>query len=81
MPMQTRPMLETDIEAGLRLCRASGWNQLEADWRTFLESRPGGCRAVVCQEPACDEAAGDDRVIGTAAIIFRTPLERRCRGH
>jgi GNAT superfamily N-acetyltransferase len=56
--IQTRPMIETDIEAGLRLCRASGWNQLEADWRGFLESSPRGCRVAVC-----------DRVVGTVATL------------
>jgi len=31
-----------DIRAGLRLCRASGWNQLEDDWRVFLTSPGSG---------------------------------------
>jgi GNAT superfamily N-acetyltransferase len=57
--MQTRPMIETDIEAGLRLCRASGWNQLEADWRGFLEWGPRGCRVAVCE----------DGVVGTVATL------------
>jgi GNAT superfamily N-acetyltransferase len=33
-----------DIPAGLRLCRLSGWNQLEDDWRMFLASPDGGGR-------------------------------------
>jgi GNAT superfamily N-acetyltransferase len=57
--MQTRPMTEADLEAGLRLCRASGWNQLEADWRGFLEWGPRGCRVAVCE----------DRVVGTVATL------------
>jgi ribosomal protein S18 acetylase RimI-like enzyme len=52
-------MTEADIEAGLRLCRASGWNQLEADWRCFLECSPQGCRVAVC----------DASVIGTVATL------------
>jgi ribosomal protein S18 acetylase RimI-like enzyme len=36
-------MTTADIPAGLRLCRAAGWNQLESDWRCFLESSPAGC--------------------------------------
>jgi GNAT superfamily N-acetyltransferase len=52
-----RRMNEADIEAGLRLCRASGWNQLEADWRIFLEG--GGCRVVET----------DGRVTGTVATL------------
>jgi GNAT superfamily N-acetyltransferase len=41
-----RDMTAADIPAGLRLCRASGWNQLENDWRVFLEWNPSMCRAV-----------------------------------
>ena len=37
-----RPMTAADIPAGLGLCRASRWNQLESDWRIFLESPRGG---------------------------------------
>jgi predicted N-acetyltransferase YhbS len=32
-----RPMTHGDIDDGLRLCRASNWNQLEDDWRLFLD--------------------------------------------
>ena len=38
-----RNMISSDIAAGLRLCRASGWNQLEQDWRVFLEWEPAAC--------------------------------------
>ncbi len=31
-----------DMPAGLRLCRASHWNQVENDWRCFLEFEGGG---------------------------------------
>lgn len=54
-----RQMTEADIEAGLRLCRASGWNQLATDWRLFLENNPVGCRVV--------ESEG--RVTGTVATL------------
>jgi len=52
-------MTTADIDAGLRLCRASGWNQLESDWRLFLECNPEGCRVV--------ETEG--RVTGTVATL------------
>jgi GNAT superfamily N-acetyltransferase len=32
-----RTMTHADILEGLRLCRASNWNQLEEDWRFFLD--------------------------------------------
>jgi hypothetical protein len=33
-------MTASDISAGLRLCRLSGWNQLECDWTLFFETEP-----------------------------------------
>lgn len=48
-----------DIDAGLRFCRASGWNQLESDWRCFLGASPAGCRVAL--------AAGE--VAGTVATL------------
>ena len=33
-----REMTMEDIAGGLRLCHASGWNQLEEDWRLFMDS-------------------------------------------
>jgi len=37
-----RPMTCDDISAGLRLCRLSLWNQVEDDWRYFLDSPGSG---------------------------------------
>jgi len=48
-----------DIEAGLRLCRAAGWNQLDGDWRVFLRSNPAGCRVAV----------EDGEVVGTVTTM------------
>lgn len=54
-----RPMTLADIPDGLGLCRASRWNQLEDDWRTFLESpRSGGF-----------VAAKNGAVVGTVTFI------------
>jgi GNAT superfamily N-acetyltransferase len=54
-----RKMTTQDIAGGLRLCRASGWNQLEEDWRLFLES-PGSGGLLI-------ERYSD--VLGTAAYM------------
>ena len=54
-----REMRSSDIEAGLRLCRASGWNQVRRDWELFLQLSPHGCRVAVI----------DDQVIGTVATV------------
>ena len=54
-----RAMTTEDIAGGLRLCRASGWNQLEEDWRLFIDS-PGSGGWLI-------ERAGN--ILGTAACI------------
>jgi len=54
-----RPMRSEDIPDGLRLCRASGWNQREEDWREMLRSNPGGFVAAVV----------DGRVVGTGGAV------------
>ena len=45
--VQIREMGLADIPAGLALCRASGWNQTEHDWRHFLTTAPHGALAAV----------------------------------
>lgn len=32
-----------DVTLGMKLSRQAGWNQLEADWRRFIEMEPEGC--------------------------------------
>lgn len=54
-----RNMTVDDIAAGLRLCRASGWNQLESDWRVFLDRNPSACRV----------AERDGNIVGTIATL------------
>jgi GNAT superfamily N-acetyltransferase len=44
MNVTIRRMHTEDIAAGLRLCRLARWNQLEEDWRGFLDSPDGGGR-------------------------------------
>jgi GNAT superfamily N-acetyltransferase len=48
-------MCPNDIAAGMRLKALAGWNQVEDDWRFFLDHRPEGCFVAVRA----------DRVIGT----------------
>src|SRR5450631_4193814 len=57
--MQLRTMTTEDIAGGLRLCRASGWNQLEEDWQLFVGS-PGSGGLLI-------ERDGD--ILGTAAYL------------
>jgi GNAT superfamily N-acetyltransferase len=57
--MLIRDMTPADIAAGLRLCRASRWNQLESDWSLFLKLSPAGCRV----------AEKNGAVVGTVATL------------
>ena len=57
--LRFRNMTAGDIPAGLRLCRANRWNQLEEDWRLFLLLNPAGSRV----------AEKNAEVIGTVATI------------
>jgi GNAT superfamily N-acetyltransferase len=50
-------MTAADIPAGLRLCRAARWNQLDPDWRLFVEPPSGAW--LIEREGA---------VIGTSAV-------------
>ena len=54
-----REMSTADIDAGLRLCRASHWNQTARDWELFLKLSPHGCRVAV----------KDGLVIGTVTTV------------
>ncbi|MGO9256060.1 MAG: GNAT family N-acetyltransferase [Bryobacteraceae bacterium] len=52
-------MRYSDIAAGLHLCRACQWNQVEDDWRCFLDFDGAACRL----------ALRDDAVLGTVAFL------------
>jgi GNAT superfamily N-acetyltransferase len=54
-----REMSTGDIEAGLRLCRASHWNQTARDWELFLRISLHGCRVAV----------KDGQVVGTVTTV------------
>jgi predicted N-acetyltransferase YhbS len=62
--MIIREMTAADIAAGLRLCRASKWNQIENDWRHFLTAAPHGALAAV----------ENNQVIGTVATLPYGPF-------
>lgn len=58
-----RPMTAADVEDGLRLCRASRWNQVARDWEQFLSLDPRGA-IVACR---------GGRVVGSVATIRYPP--------
>jgi GNAT superfamily N-acetyltransferase len=41
--IRIRLMTVDDIPLGMRLKSQAGWNQIEADWRRFLDLEPDGC--------------------------------------
>jgi GNAT superfamily N-acetyltransferase len=64
LDVSIRQMIESDIPAGLALCRASRWNQTERDWRHFLVAAPRG--ALVAVE--------NGLVVGTVATLPYGPF-------
>lgn len=42
----SRLLTTVDIPACLELCRAAGWNQLDADWRALIANEPSGCIGI-----------------------------------
>jgi GNAT superfamily N-acetyltransferase len=59
-----REMTFADIPAGVRLCRASNWNQTPGDWEHFLTAAPHG--ALVALERSS--------VVGTVATLPYGPF-------
>jgi GNAT superfamily N-acetyltransferase len=59
MSVSLRAIRLSDIGAGLRLCRACQWNQVEDDWRCFLDFDGAGGHL----------ALRDDLVLGTVAFL------------
>ena len=54
-----RPMELNDISEAMKLSTAEGWNQIEKDWKLFVEN-PGN---------VCLVAEYDNKVIGTTTVI------------
>lgn len=54
-----RPMQAEDIPSGMRLKNAAGWNQLEQDWKLFLDSSVDGSMVAEYQQ----------KVIGTVTTV------------
>jgi GNAT superfamily N-acetyltransferase len=80
MPMEVvlREMEQRDIEAGLGLCRAAGWNQTERDWRYFLEHSVRGCVAAECEGTVEGTAATLDfgEAFSWVAMVLVWPDQR-----
>ena len=62
-------MTEADLEGGLRLSRASGWNQTLEDWRTLISLGPGLFRVAL---------RGADVVASGGAVCYGEALAWIC---
>ena len=70
----------TTFPAGLRLCRASGWNQIAADWDRFLAVSPDGCRVALDNAGNVIGSVATlrfDEAFGWIAMVLVDPAHRR----
>jgi GNAT superfamily N-acetyltransferase len=77
-PATFRAMGPDDVPAGLALCRQSGWNQTEADWRLLLE--PPSVFRVAEQQGRVVGCAGGVVYGSELAWICMVLVERSARG-
>jgi len=75
-----RDMTEADLEDGLRLSRASGWNQTIEDWRLLLALGPGLFRVAV-EEGRAVASGGAVRYGDALAWISMILVDPARRGH
>jgi ribosomal protein S18 acetylase RimI-like enzyme len=73
-------MERADVPFGMRLKEAAGWNQVAADWETFLALRPGG--AFIARYAGADAGTAATIVYGGAVgwismVLVDAPLRRR----
>jgi hypothetical protein len=71
-------MTPDDVSSGMALCRQSGWNQTEADWRLLLE--PPSVFRVVEQQGRVVGCAGGVVYGSELAWICMVLVERSARG-
>jgi GNAT superfamily N-acetyltransferase len=75
----SRLLTSDDLPEALRLSGLAGWNQLESDWRLFLNLRPEGARAI---ESSAGVLAGtvttlDLGAYAWIAMLLVDPQQRR----
>jgi len=78
--LEFRDMAEADLAEGLRLSRASGWNQTIEDWRLLLSLGPGLFRVGV-EDGRIVASGGAVRYGGDLAWICMILVDPARRGH
>jgi GNAT superfamily N-acetyltransferase len=76
--IHVRLMNEADLPLGMRLKTQAGWNQLEADWRRFLEMQPDGC--FVAELDGIPVGTTNTCIFGPVAWIAMVLVEAEVRG-
>ena len=74
-----RPMGETDLDAGLRLSTAAGWDQRRADWELIYRANPGGCFVAEREGQVVGTVTSID-YDGRLAWIAMMLVDAECRG-
>lgn len=69
-----RPMLPSDIDSGLQLCRLAGWDQVQRDWERFVSDAYASVSVATYprKPPSSSSSGGFDeaaQIIGTVATI------------
>ncbi len=82
MPLAVRRLTAADLNAGMRLKEAAGWNQIRADWEALLQLEPHGCFAgeIDGQVVATATAVAWDSNVGWIGMVLVDPAHRR-RGY
>ena len=73
-----RQMTVADLGLGMRLKSQAGWNQMEADWRRFLEMQPDACFVAEFDGVSLGTAVGC--MFGSVAWIAMVLVDASSRG-
>src|SRR5437764_6600293 len=76
--LHIRVMSAADIPFGMRLKQQAGWNQLEADWRRYLDLQPDGCFVAELDGQPVGTAATS--LFGSVAWIALVLVDNAVRG-
>lgn len=82
MSLAVRRLTAADLDAGMRLKEAAGWNQVRGDWEALLQVEPEGCFAgeVDGRVVATATAVKWDSSLGWIGMVLVDPAHRR-QGH
>ncbi|MCX5661530.1 MAG: GNAT family N-acetyltransferase [Planctomycetota bacterium] len=77
--LRIRTMTSADLDLGMRLKQAAGWNQTIADWKRFLALEPEGC--FVAEVDGQGVGTATTCLFGSVAWIAMVLVDPASRGH